>query len=337
LGYSVFPDSVMVQVMKDSLVTADFILTQKKGSIFVNSVPPGGYIILDHIFCGKTSPDTVFDISLGDHTVSVQKSGYRPSPESLIVTVFEDQTSLAEFTLLDTLFGSLSVSSNITGDTIVVDNKTTDKTTPYVFFNYEGNLSVGTHVVTVFQEGYSNDAPAKKVIDVVTGDTILVAFNLSPASVGPDTEGQLAPDFELLDDSSHTIKLYNYRGSVVIVNFWATSCVFCMLELPFLQELYNEYSTDSLMIFAVNYGDGLATIQGVKGDESLSLTYHLLVGKGSQMLENYNLMRDGIRIKDTPITIIIDRSGLIYRWVQGFDSSAKTKMRQALYDLFEHD
>jgi peroxiredoxin len=233
---------------------------------------------------------------------------------------------------LDTLYGSLSVSSSVDGATIVIDNQTTDKNTPHVFFN---NVSIGTHVVSVFKEAHSNDAPAKEVVDVTTGDTIMVGFNLSPASVGPDTEGQLAPDFELLDDYDELIKFYNYRGFVVIVQFWANSCPFCLMELDFLQEQYDKYSVDSLMIFAVNYEDAVFHIQQKRREKGL--TYHLLVGKGSQMLEDYNFMEDGVKIKDPPVTIIIDRTGLIYCWVQGYTSTTRAKMRQALSDLFGHD
>lgn len=327
-GYSVFPESALVQVIKNSTVTVDFTLTPKKGSIFVTSVPSEGNIILDHVTTGKTTPDTLFDINVGDHIVSVEKSGYLPSPESLIVTVSENQTSSAEFILLDILYGSLSVSSNVNGATIVIDNQSTDKTTPYLFLN---NVPVGTHIVSVFKESYSNDSPAKEVVNISTRDTMVVNFNLSPATVGPDTEGELAPDFELQDDYGDMIKLYNYRGFVVIVQFWADYCPFCKLELPFLQEQYNKYSIDSLKIFAVNYDDGLAYIQQKRAE--LNLTYYLLVGKGSPMLTDYHLIP---HVTSTPITIIIDRSGLIYCWVLGFNSTTQGKMLQALSELFGH-
>jgi peroxiredoxin len=327
-GYSVLPESAVAQVVKDSLATVDFTLTPKKGSIFVNSVPLGGSIILDHAFTGKITPDTLFDINIGDHVVLVEKSGYRPFPESLIVTVFENQTSSADFILLDTLYASLSVSSNIAGATIVRDNQATDKTTPYLFSN---NIPVGTHIVSVFKQGYSNDPPAKEVVNVTTGHTVVVNFNLSSATVGPDTEGQLAPDFELLDDSSQTIRLYNYRGFVVVVQFWGSSCPFCLQELPFLQEQYIKYSIDSLKIFAVNYEDGLDYIKQKRTEDTL--TYNLLVGKESQMLKDYHLTP---HVTETPITIIIDRSGLIYCWVQGYNATTRYEMRKALSELFGH-
>jgi len=330
-GYSASPESLVGQVIKYKIIEATFVLTEIKGSIFVNSLPSGGSIILDHVFTGKTTPDTLFDVIVGDHIISVEKSGYLPSPESLVVTVFENQTSSAEFVLLDTLYGSLSVSSNISGATIVIDNHATDKTTPYLFLN---SAPVGTHIVSTFKQGYSNDPPAKEIVNVTTGHTVVVNFNLNPATVGPDTEGQLAPDFELLDDYGELIKLYNYRGFVVIVMFWANSCPFCLLELDFLQEQYNKYSVDSLKIFAVNYEDELVYIQHKRVEKNL--TYNLLVGKGSQMLEDYHFMHNGVKIKEPPITIIIDRDGLIYCWVQGNNSSTRTKMRTALFDLFGH-
>ncbi len=330
-GYFADPESVVVEVVKDSLAMVDFVLSENTGSIFVGSTPPGANITLDYVFTGKTTPDTLFDIVLGDHTVSVESPGYLASPESLVITVYQNQTASAEFVLLDTLYGSLSVSSNIDGATIVIDNQSTDESTPHLYFN---SVPIGTHIVSVFKEAHSNDAPAKEVVDIVTGDTMVVEFNLSPASVGPDTEGQLAPDFELLDDYGKLIKLYNYRGFVVIVMFWANSCPFCLMELDFLQEQYDEYAVDSLLVFAVNYEDQLVYVQQKRIEKNL--TYHLLVGRESQMLEDYNFMRDGVKIKDPPITIIIDRSGLIYFWVQGNTSITRGQMRTALSELFEH-
>jgi peroxiredoxin len=327
-GYSVFPESAMVEVIEDSLTTVNFVLTQDIGGLIVNSTPQGAEIYLNRENSGELTPH-LFDLPEGSYIVSVEKPGYLPSPESLIVSVFEDQTTSAEFILLDTLFGSLSVLSNPGGATIVIDNQITGSTTPHTFFN---NVPRGMHIVSVVKEGYSNDPPAKEIVNVVTGDAMEVNFNLSPASVDPDSEGYLAPDFELLDDYGELIRLYNYRGSVVIVMFWAESCFFCKMELDFLQEQYEKYSGDSLMIFAVNYWDDVTLIQKMRREKSL--TYHLLVGKDSQMLEDYHMFPG---ITAVPITIIIDRSGLIYRWVQGFDSSAKTQMREALYDLFGHD
>jgi peroxiredoxin len=324
-GYNSTPEFETVKVEDGKEDTVEFTLTliNKVGAIWVNSDPQGAQIILDQINTQKTTPDTLDSVPVGEHTVSVKKKGYRTSPDT--VEVVEDSLITVAFVL--ERLGAIFVNSDPSEAEIILNHVSTGMMTPDTIFDAVPETS---YVVSVFKEAHSNDAPAKKVVNIATGDTVMVEFNLSPATVGPDTEGQLAPDFELWDDRDKLIKLYNYRGFVVIVNFWATSCYFCMLELPFLQELYDEYSTDdSLMIFAVNYGDPKSTIQGVRDDKNLD--YHLLVGKDSPVLEVYNVLD-----KEKPITIIIDRSGLIYLWVQAYNSGTRTQMRTALSELFGH-
>jgi peroxiredoxin len=308
--------------------TKNLTQSEKVGSILVESTISGANIILDNAATGKQTPDTLFNVRVGSHKIEVEKEGYLPSPISIMVEVKADTIVQASFILLDLKYGSLEVNSNVQGATIVIDNVSTKKQTPFLF---DHNLPIGTHIVSVFEEGYSNDLPAKEVVTVTTKDTVVVNFNLSPATVGPDAEGELAPNFELLDDYSDTIELYNYRGFVVIVQFWGSSCLFCIQELDFLQEQYNKYSIDSLKIFAVNYEDELAYLQEKRAEKNL--TFNLLLGKESQMLKDYHLTP---HVTETPITIIIDRSGLIYSWVLGYSAVTRTEMRQAFSELFGH-
>jgi len=311
-----------------SCSTKNLTGTEKAGSISVNSNIPGANIILDNLATGKQTPDTLFNVKVGRHLVEVEKEGYLSSPAEIMVEVKADTIVQTSFILLDLRYGSLWVKSNVEGAYIVIDNASTNKQTPFLF---DRNIPVGTHIVSVFKEAYSNDPPAKEVVNVTTEDTAVVNFNLSPANVGSDAKGKLAPDFELLDDYNDTIKLYNYRGLVVIVQFWGSSCQFCLDELPFLQEQYDKYSIDSLKIFAVNYEDGLAYVQQTRAGKNL--TYDLLLGKESQMLKDYHLTP---HVTETPITIIIDRSGLIYSWMLGYDYSARYEMRKALSELLGH-
>jgi peroxiredoxin len=311
-----------------SCSTKNLIGTEKLGFIFVSSNIPGADIVLDNNPTGKQTPDTLFNVRVGRHKVEVEKEGYLPSPTSIIVEVKADTIVQASFILLDLKYGSLEVNSNVQGASVVIDNLSMKEQTPFLFNH---NLPIGTHIISVFKEGYSNDPPAKEIVTVTTEDTTIVNFNLSPATVGPDTEGELAPDFELLDDYGDTIRLYNYRGFVVMVQFWGSSCPFCLQELDFLQAEYDIYSVDSLKIFAVNYEDELAYVQQIRAEKNL--TYNLLLGEESQMLKDYHLTP---HVTETPITIIIDRSGLIYCWVQGYNATTRYEMRKALSELFGH-
>ncbi len=307
--------------------TKNLLGTDSTGSVFVNSNPAGADIIVDQTLTGKKTPDTVLDIAVGDHTVSVSRSGYMVSPDSVVITVREDQTDTIEFTLLETDKGSLKVSSDVAGATICIDNQPTAEVTPHVFFN---SIPVGTHIISVFKEGYSNRDPAKEILEVVTGDTAEVDFTLEPATVGK-AEGDITPDFHLQDDYGFWRQFYAYRGFVTIINFWARDCVACMDELPYLEEIYRDYSPDSLIIFGINYGgkhgqEGLDAVQLTREEEEL--TFILLVGVGTSVRSDYE-------VAETPVTIILDREGKIhFRAVAFVDWWTPGKLREKLDELF---
>ncbi|MGB8656892.1 MAG: redoxin domain-containing protein [Candidatus Zixiibacteriota bacterium] len=305
--------------------TKNLLNVQKLGSIFVNSTPPGGDIRLDHVSTGKVTPDTIFNVTVGDHVISVTKQGYLSSPDSLIAKVNENEMASTGFVLLETAYGSLKVSSNQDGATICIDHEPTSEVTPHVFFN---NLPIGTHIVSVFKAGYSNDEPAKEIVSLVTEDTVEVSFNLTPAEVGVGV-GNLAPDFGLEDDNGILQRYYAYRGFVTIINFWSQSCTYCMEELPYLQQIYAEYLPDSLIIFGINYEDDFDVIRQIRQDKKLTFT--LLKGAGTDVEHDYNVST----ATGTPVTMVLDRSGKVYYQKIGFVSSTLPgKLREKLNALF---
>lgn len=307
--------------------TKNLLGTDKTGSVFVHSDPAGADIIVDQTLTGKKTPDTVSDLPVGDHIVSVRLSGFVVSPDSAVVTVNEDQTATVEFVLLEADKGSLKVTSNVADATICIDNQPTGEVTPHVFFN---SVPVGTHTVSVFKEGHSNDNPAKEIVTVTTGDTVEVDFTLNPAAVGKE-EGNITPDFHLQDDYGFGHQFYAYRGFVTIINFWARDCKACMDELPYLEEIYRDYSADSLIIFGVNYGgkhgqEGLDAVQLTR--EEKELTFILLVGVGTTVRSDYE-------VAETPVTVILGRDGKIhYRAVAFVDWWTPGKLREELDEVF---
>jgi peroxiredoxin len=324
LDYYTFPESALVQVIKDSIVTVDFTLTPKKGLIFVNSSPPGGDIILDYVFTGKLTPDTLFDVPTGTHQVSVSKAGYIPSPSSTIVQVLENQTANAYFDLFDINYGFLYVSSAPESSRIIIDNNFTGQYTPHFFVN---NVPVDTHIISVSKDGHSTNLPSKYVVDITTTDTVQLDFGLTPAIEGKE-EGKLAWDFDLLDDFNNRIILSNYRGFIIVLQLWAKSCPFCMLELPYLQDIYEEYQADTVKIFAINYNDNLSTIRFWR--DSLDLTFTLLVGAGNNVVHDKYYASDNYQ---TPKTLILDRTGIVYYYKLGFLPDYANEFRAKLNEL----
>jgi peroxiredoxin len=318
---------IFVLLFVHSCSTKNLLRNEKVGSIFVQSDTAGADILLDNTVTGKHTPDTLFNVKTGSHQIKVQMAGYLSSPASIIVEVKEDSIVSASFTLLSLSYGSLQVSSNVDGADIVVDNVPTGQKTPYLFSH---DISTGAHIISIFKNGYSNDSPAKQLVNISTTDTASLVFNLSPATVGQSV-GNITPDFNLKDDYGEYFRFYAYRGYVCIINFWAISCYYCMVELPYLQQLYSEYSSDSLKLFGINYEDSLDMIQQKRTE--LGLGFTLLSGAGTTAKSDFGIV-------GTPVTIIIDRSGKIYYYKLGFTDQADkiqqemTIFRQKLNELF---
>jgi thiol-disulfide isomerase/thioredoxin len=301
--------------------TKNLLHTQKLGSVFVNSTPPGGNIFVDHFLTGKVTPDTVFGVAVGNRVVAVSKEGYLTTPDSIVITVEENKIDTAEFVLLETTKGSLKVTSNVDSATICIDNKPTTEATTHVFFN---SVPIGTHVISVFKAGYSNENPAKEIVNVVTEDTVEVDFILTPADVG-QAVGNITPDFYLQDDYGDSVRYYAYRGFVTMIFFWAKGCEFCMTEMPYVEQIYKEYQADTLVIFGINYEDSMDVIQDIRLAKQITFTF--LKGGGTTVKSDFGVV-------STPVTIILDRSGKIYYYKVGYTSNLPGILRQKLDVLF---
>ena len=83
---------------------------------------------------------------------------------------------------------------------------------------------------------------------------ILVIFTASSLAAS-SLEGQVAPDFVLKSASGENLRLSEYRGDVVLINFWATWCGPCRQEMPLLDDLYGRYQRVGFSLLGVNIDD----------------------------------------------------------------------------------
>lgn len=117
----------------------------------------------------------------------------------------------------------------------------------------------------------------------------------------PGQIGSKAPDFNVSDGDTR-IHLSDYKGQVVILNFWATWCAPCLDELPSLQRL--QAQMPNVRIIAVSIDDDADAYRSFKRQYNLNLQS---VRDGS---EGANLKFGSVRV---PETFVLDRSGVMRR------------------------
>ncbi|MEC9488009.1 MAG: redoxin domain-containing protein [Halanaerobium sp.] len=127
--------------------------------------------------------------------------------------------------------------------------------------------------------------------------------------------GNRAPDFTLNNLAGEEVRLSDYRGKMVFLNFWATWCPPCQQEMPSIQRLYEE--REGLVILAVNSGEGR-----MKVDIFLKMNgyqFPVLLDPDGKVTGNKYLVR-GI-----PTTYIIDEDGIIKTRHTGYMSYQQMK------------
>ena len=84
--------------------------------------------------------------------------------------------------------------------------------------------------------------------------------------------GNLAPDFQLQNLNGQAVSLANLRNKPVLVNFWATWCSPCRSEMPYIQEIYEEWSDKGLVVLAINLGESSSKVEEFMQSYNLSFT-----------------------------------------------------------------
>lgn len=115
--------------------------------------------------------------------------------------------------------------------------------------------------------------------------------------------GNVAPDFELQTLGGTNLKLSGLRGKAVLLNFWATYCGPCKVEMPWFVELQKEYGPQGFQIVGVTMDDA-STEEIAKFTKQMGINYPILIGKDS-VGESYG----GVGV--LPTTFFLDRDGKV--------------------------
>jgi len=125
--------------------------------------------------------------------------------------------------------------------------------------------------------------------------------------------GKAAPSFTLVDLDGKKVSLADYKGHAVVLNFWATYCGPCKLEMPWFQDLQNKYKDKGLVVLGLDQDDGMAVKEVAAASKRVGVTYPILM-PDDKVSKSYQLS-DYI-----PETFYVDKSGKIVEQTIGAHS-----------------
>ena len=139
-------------------------------------------------------------------------------------------------------------------------------------------------------------------IGVGIGIAVLFGFDYSADSDNPNPAiGSEAPDINLQTLLGDEVRLSQFRGSPVLINFWATWCQPCQIEMPYIQNRFDQYRPD-IVVLAVNFDEPVSSVQQFVKEQNF--TFDVLLDTGGRIQELY-------QIRGYPTTYFVDAEGII--------------------------
>ena len=123
--------------------------------------------------------------------------------------------------------------------------------------------------------------------------------------LSPLAFAEVAPNFSLRDMNGKQVSLEDYRGQVVLLNFWATWCGPCKVEMPHLQAMYTDFSDKGFVVLAVSTDDARNVSKVKPFIKKNKYTFPVLLDKDSSVLNQYNPEQV------LPYNVLIDSNGAV--------------------------
>ena len=134
---------------------------------------------------------------------------------------------------------------------------------------------------------------------------VFASAALASSSSGP------APGFQLSGRGGKTIDLSQFKGQVVMINFWATWCGPCRQEMPLLEDIYKKYKPMGFTMLAVNVEPDTKEADAWLAKLSKPVTFPVAYDVDSKVSKLY-------KVETMPSTVIVDRKGNVRALHRGY-------------------
>lgn len=149
--------------------------------------------------------------------------------------------------------------------------------------------------------------------------------SVEPAGKKPAATKQSAPGIEgeMLDGSPFSLK-EKYATNVIMLDFWATWCGPCVMELPILIKLADEYQSRGVALYAVNGGEDVETVRDFLKERNWSFNV---------VMDASGKHADAYQVGGIPHLVLIDKQGTIRKVQVGYSPEAESELRHDLDEI----
>ena len=154
------------------------------------------------------------------------------------------------------------------------------------------------------------------------GVTAVILMTVSSVTAG--IKETAAPDFTLKSISGENLKLSEYRGEVVLINFWASWCGPCRQEMPVLSELHDKYKALGFTVLGVNVEEDSSKARKLL--EKMSVSFPVLLDNESVVSKQYDVVA-------MPSTVLVDRNGNMRYLHKGYKPGLEDVYLQQVREL----
>lgn len=152
-------------------------------------------------------------------------------------------------------------------------------------------------------------ASPEPLLPATSADPNAVAIDeLGIVGPGSPEPGELAPDFALMDLGRDVVRLSDFRGQPVLLNFFASWCVPCMAEMPLIQEAHLQAEARGYVVLSIAVQDSREAVGSLS--ESMGLTFPMVFDGDTSVSLAYE-------VPGPPATFFIDEAGTIVSAISG--------------------
>jgi peroxiredoxin len=231
------------------------------------------------------------------------------TPEGTITLLSDPQTHLLRRVSIDFISGLLAKGAqDVKAASLVIDYTQMEvpaaaaPSDAFVFTPPADAKDEGTLAAKAKQE----DKPAEEL--------------LKPEEASQGLVGKPAPDFSVSDLNGNTVKLSDLKGSVVLLDFWATWCAPCIAGLPQIDQFNQAYQAKGLKVFTVNLSESKSRVARFVAERNLQLP--VLMDTDGAVAQAYKLFAP-------PLYVLIGKDGVVKKvWIGPI--SDKSEMQQAI-------